>query len=155
MSSSIRMVIRVLPDGARRTAPRRPYLKSYCFFISYPRSDGARVASPFSRRSVVDDPRATCRQPPERVHSQRDEPVLRVRALIGDGDRLLVVKHRSRVGEVDAMLAQIGDGLARIPFQFHSLVYAQTYIPSRVFVGAIRSGGAEGAPPRKCAQSLF
>src|SRR5436309_7948700 len=115
MSSSIRMVIRVLPDGARRTAPRRPYLKSYCFFISYPRSDGARVASPFSRRSVVDDPRATCRQPPERVHSQRDEPVLRVRALIGDGDRLLVVKHRSRVGEVDAMLVQIGDGLPRIP----------------------------------------
>src|SRR5712691_8052349 len=42
------MVIRVLPDGARTTAPRRPCLKSYCFFISFPRTGVAHVASPFS-----------------------------------------------------------------------------------------------------------
>src|SRR5260370_39616404 len=34
MLSSIRMVIGVLPGGASKTAPRRPLLKSYSFFIA-------------------------------------------------------------------------------------------------------------------------
>src|SRR6266849_909631 len=120
MSSSILMVIRVLPDAVRRTAPRRPCLKLYSFFILHLRTDGAHVPSPFSRRSIVGNPRATCRRQrerAERVHAERDEPILLIRAFIGDSDGLLVMKHRPCVRKVDAMLAQIGGSLARIPYE--------------------------------------
>jgi len=54
---SCRIVTRVVPGGAFKTAPRRPWLKSYSFFIAFlvlPRLPALRIASraPCLRRVI-------------------------------------------------------------------------------------------------------
>jgi len=54
-----------------------------------------------------------CKRPPEpiqEIHSHGDEASF-LMAIVGDGDRQLILEHASRVYEVDPVLSQIGRGL--------------------------------------------
>jgi hypothetical protein len=46
------------------------------------------------------------------------------------GNRLVVIEHRHRVREVDAVLALVRRGLAGIPLGLLDPIYARPYIPS-------------------------
>src|SRR5881392_3160688 len=94
--------MRVLPGCAGKTAPRRPRLKSYSFFID---------------------------TPPECVDSESHEALLGGR-FVRDRDREDVVKYAHRTGEPDSVFAKIDRFLGGVPLGPHGILYAQVYIRS-------------------------
>src|SRR3989337_2837232 len=122
-SLSIRMVIRVLPDGKGSSAPRLPFEKSYSFFIcsplvffSFSRSCLAccNNTNAFPSPGVNND-----QDPPLCIHAQPHEPFL-IRVLVFDRQCAFVLENNDGLRKTNPVLSKIRCGFFRIPFIVHT-----------------------------------
>ena len=86
--------------------------------------------------------KTTTRIRPHGIHAYGQESVFS-RVGVADRQRMLVVKHGGRIGEVNTVLPYVRRGFASVPFKVHDLlVYAQQCIRASSFCSSSDHQGA-------------